>query len=75
MRFSGDHTLVGVFQGTTGFEGSISGDVVDAERVAAIRRRHCCCGCSRALKRADSIRGGGIVCVGMQLVDPESGDG
>lgn len=62
MRFSGDHTLVGVFQGTTGFVGSISGGAVDAERDAAIRRRHCwCCGCSRALRRAESIRGGGIL--------------
>jgi hypothetical protein len=43
MRFSGDHTLVGVFQGTTGLEASGPGDVVDAKRDAAVRRRHCDC--------------------------------
>jgi hypothetical protein len=43
MRFSGDHTLVGVFHGTTGFEGSTAGGAVDVERVAATWRRHCDC--------------------------------
>ena len=39
MRFSGDQTLVGVFQGTTGFM-SLCGGVVDARRKGAMRRRH-----------------------------------
>lgn len=43
MRFSGDQTLVGVFHGTTGFDGSGPGDVVDAKRDAATRRKHCVC--------------------------------
>jgi hypothetical protein len=44
IRFSGDQTLVGVFQGTTGSEGLRLGGVVVAERAAANRRRHCCWG-------------------------------
>ena len=38
MRFSGDHTLVGVFQGTTGFMSFCDG-VVDARRKGVMRRR------------------------------------
>jgi hypothetical protein len=61
MRFSGDQTLVGVFQGTTGLDGSGPADVVDAKRHATTRRRHCACDLGRARSRADIIRGGGIV--------------
>jgi hypothetical protein len=38
MRFSGDHTLVGVFQGTTGLTMSLSGGTVDANRATTRRR-------------------------------------
>lgn len=60
MRFSGDHTLVGVFHGTTGLAASIVGGAVDAERAAATRRSHCGCDWCRALHRVFIIRGGGI---------------
>lgn len=40
IRFSGDHTLVGVFHGTTGFVGSGLEAAVDAWRSAGRRRRH-----------------------------------
>jgi hypothetical protein len=40
IRFSGDQTDVGVFQGTTGFM-SLCGGVVDAHRNdGGVRRRH-----------------------------------
>jgi hypothetical protein len=62
IRFSGDHTLMGVFQGTTGFETSSGpGGAVDAWRNAGKRWRHCNCGRGRARRIAGSIRGGGIV--------------
>jgi hypothetical protein len=61
MRFSGDHTLVGVFHGTTGLAASIVGGAVDAERAAATRRSHCGCDWCRALHRVFIIRGGGIL--------------
>lgn len=40
IRFSGDHTLVGVFQGTTGFVGSGFEGAVDAWRNVGRRRKH-----------------------------------
>jgi hypothetical protein len=42
IRFSGDQTLVGVFQGTTGFMSLVGGwvGVVDAQRNRVVRRRH-----------------------------------
>jgi hypothetical protein len=63
IRFSGDHTLMGVFQGTTGFETSSAelGGAVDAWRNAGRRWRHCNCARGRARIIAGSIRGGGIV--------------
>jgi hypothetical protein len=61
MRFSGDQTLVGVFQGTTGCTGSEFGGAVDAKRYVGIWRRHRNCDRGLVLERADIIRGGGIV--------------
>jgi hypothetical protein len=61
MRFSGDQTLVGVFQGTTGCTGSEVGGAVDAKRDAGIWRRHRDCDWVRALESVEIIRGGGIV--------------
>jgi hypothetical protein len=68
IRFSGDQTLVGVFHGTTGSEASGPDGAVDAERIAATRRRHCsdCCGLVR--ERAANIRGGGILICDVQWV-------
>ena len=40
IRFSGDQTLMGVFQGTTGLMSFCEGGVVDARRRGAMRRRH-----------------------------------
>jgi hypothetical protein len=59
MRFSGDQTLVGVFQGTTGFMSGCGG-VVDARRKGAMRRRHWQFACGRARSSAGESRGGGI---------------
>jgi hypothetical protein len=62
IRFSGDHTLMGVFQGTTGFETSLGfGGAVDAWRNAGKRWRHCNCVRGHARRVAGNIRGGGIV--------------
>jgi hypothetical protein len=66
MRFSGDQTDVGVFQGTTGFM-SLCGGVVDAHR-NRVRRRHWRFTCGRARNNAEESRGGGIVmCCGRNL--------
>ena len=59
MRFSGDQTDVGVFQGTTGFM-SLCGGVVDAHR-NGVRRRHWRFARGRALSSAGESCGGGIV--------------
>jgi hypothetical protein len=59
IRFSGDQTDVGVFQGTTGLM-SLCGVVEEAQR-KGVRRRHRRFARGRARSKAAESRGGGIL--------------
>jgi hypothetical protein len=61
IRFSGDQTDVGVFQGTTGLM-SLCGVVVEAQR-KGVRPRYWRFARGRARNRAAESRGGGMVVV------------
>lgn len=60
IRFSGDHTLVGVFHGTTGLM-SFVGGVVEAKRRVGMRYRHWHRAYGRARRIVVVSRGGGIM--------------